>query len=396
MKLFVTALKIGLSEIRKKLIIIGMAVCLCTAIALFVLPSITRYFEKEDTQFSVVLVNDDKRNEMNMLLSVLVEMEEIKEIFSIEMGDSLDQALEQMDVGKAVGCIYLPEGFLDSVLVGTNEKPQIYLENATTLEARFIGELANILGDVMRYTQSGIYTTLSKLESYDSKVLYEVNFAYVQFLLNRSAMFEVERLTFVPSLTLEIHYGICILVFLLSFTIVLCYKELHIQKGDRTLRHVKSMTQGYSLIYFAKIFWLSIFYACIFAVAGLLLGGKSTVGYWNACFIGSLFFVLVNTLILNICNGYWGSVQLAFLAQVIWLYLAGGIVPTSLLPNLVHRCQWISPIFHIRELLSCGFIRMEHMWIGQMKIAILCGLFLLVMCRILELRTRKGEQNEIC
>ncbi len=341
-------------------------------------------------------MNDDKRNEMNMLLSVLMEMEEIKEIFSIQMGDSLDLALEQMDAGKIVGCIYLPDGFLESVLVGMNERPQIYLQNATTLEGKLIRELANILGDVMRYTQSGIYTTLSKLESYDSLTLYEVNFTYVQFLLNRSAMFEVERLSFVPSLTLEIHYGICVLVFLLSFTIVLCYKELHIQKGDKTLRHVKSMTKGYFLFYLAKIFWLSILYASIFMVIGFLLGGNVTVYYFSACLIGSLFFVLINTLILNVCNGYWGSVQFTFAVQVIWLYFAGGIVPTSLLPSLVSKYQWLSPIYHIRELLSCGFAKIEHMWIGQMKTAILCGLFLLVLCGMLELRTRKGDHNEIC
>ncbi len=396
MRTLITAMKIGLCEIRKKLMIIGVAVCLCTAIALFLMPVITSYFEKEDMAFSVMVVNDDKREEMNMLLGILMGMEEIQTIFSIEICDSLEDALEQMDTGKVVGCIYLPEGFLDSVLVGTNESPQIYLENATTLEAKLIGELANILGDVMRYTQSGIYTTLSRLESYDSKVLYEVNFAYVQFLLNRNTMFHMETLSLVPNLTLEVHYGICILVFLLSFTVVLCYKEFHIQKGDSTLCYIKSMSKGYFLFYLTKIFWMSILYALIFVGIGFMLGGKVSVAYLSACFIGSLFFVLVNTLILNICNGYWGSVQLAFLVQVIWLYLAGGIVPTSFLPSIVRNVQGLSPIYHIRELLSCGFTKMEHMWIGQMKIAILCGMFLLVMCGILEWRTRKGDNNEIC
>ena len=134
-----------------------------------------------------------------------------------------EEAREMLLDGELTAYLVIPEGFVDSVVSGENFSIRYYAPNSQMgLGTMLMNELANIISELVTKSQSGIYGMQNLCEDYGRYDIYwdatnELNLEYIDIILSRQMLFEVETLGVSNALSLQGYYicGFAVLFFMI-------------------------------------------------------------------------------------------------------------------------------------------------------------------------------------
>lgn len=133
------------------------------------------------------------------------------------------EAREKLLKGELTAYLVIPEGFVDSVVSGENFSVRYYTSNSQMgLGTMLMNELANVISELITKSQSAIYGMQNLCEDYERYDIYwdatnELNLEYIDIILSRQLLFEVEILGVSNDLSLQGYYicGFAVLFFMI-------------------------------------------------------------------------------------------------------------------------------------------------------------------------------------
>lgn len=266
-----------------------------------------------------------------------------------------EEAREMLLDGELTAYLVVPEGFVDSVVSGENFSVPYYTSNSQMgLGTMLMNELANIISELITKSQSAIYGMQNLCNEYEKYDIYwdatnELNLEYIDIILSRQLLFEVETLGVSNSLSLQGYYicGFAVLFFMI-FAINGC--PIFVRK-DMSLARLMS-ANGVNALYqvlvefVAYLMLVSVCMLSVFAVlAGVCEFAELAVPEWRSVDFATVFgfgvallpAIFMLTAMAKLGHELSGNIVsgmlIQFLATLSMGYVSGCFYPASFFPE---------------------------------------------------------------
>lgn len=321
--------------------------------------------KSENRIVNVGIVGDIDDTYLGIGIEVIKNMDGIRNLADIQTMTE-EEAMQAFVSGDISAYLLVPEGFIDSVVYGEN-KQLTYVTNdaAQDIGGLLINELVGSISQMITMTQTSVQSMQSYMLEHDMRDgLWEategINIAYIEVVLNRMDMFELEELGISNSISFTGHLftGILVLLMLLwginSVSLLVrsensLLKILH-TRGLNSRKQVLSEVGAYLVLQCASLLCVFICVIIIKAAFGL------SIREWDVLEAGEkLLFVvklvpvvmltatmqaLLYELVTNVVTG----VLLQFVVAVSMAYVSGCIYPLSFFPEALQVLGAYSPI----------------------------------------------------
>lgn len=297
-------------------------------------------------------------------------MEDIAQYCRIAaMGE--DEALAALERGEVTAALFLPENFIQGVRYGENPDLRLVVAGDRPLESLLLLWVGQSASDILSAFQSGVYAVLELYEenpppglSWDQAMI-DINLRYITMALDRSNSFRVQMVSATQALPIPLHYALSLLAY---FALCAAPLFMPVYSGGwlRFQRRLRGAGRGCAVGFTAG--WAAGLPALLLLLAPALLAageGQRPLALLGAALGMAAFCSLFCALCCLIAGSAAGCGALAFLAALVSLGLAGGIVPPVLLPRTLQRLSWLSPVTWLRQLAAwpMGYAVPASTWI---------------------------------
>lgn len=300
--------------------------------------------------------------------------------FSIEFIELTErEARTQLEQGKISAYVVIPDGFIEDAFVGKiNPIKYVTTTGSVGLVSIFKNEITAVVEEMLVQSQKGVFGLENALdengfEDISHKHINKLGIEYVDLIISRNDMYEVNILGISQGLSLS-EYLICGITVFFLFIIGLPYVSVFVKK-DMSLNRVMS-AKGHSYIKQILLEFLAYFVTLVSIV--LLIGMLVTAfdlalpSLIQAEFVKSLslssiaayilpLIVLTtafNVMIFEITSDIVSAVLLQFLAVISLCYISGCFYPIYSFPLVVQKTAPLLPMGAARIYFS-GFITNE-------------------------------------
>lgn len=281
-------------------------------------------------------------------------MEDIAQYCRIlAMGE--EEALDALRRGEVTAVLALPKDFIHGVMRGTNPDLRLIVAGDRPLESLLLLWVGQSASDILAAFQSGVYAVLDLYEEAPppgldrDRVVLDINLRYIQLALDRGGLFRTEALSATGVLPVSLHYALALISYLALAAAPLF---LPLYSGSRITfqRRLRCAGRGVAAGYFSAVFTGTGVLLLLLAPA-LLLTGEGSVSARMAAALGmALFCALFSSVCCLALRSAASCGAVSFLAALLALALAGGIVPGALLPAGVRRLSPLSPVTWLMRL----------------------------------------------
>lgn len=281
-------------------------------------------------------------------------MEDIAQYCRIlAMGE--EEALDALRRGEVTAVLALPKDFIHGVMRGTNPDLRLIVAGDRPLESLLLLWVGQSASDILAAFQSGVYAVLDLYEEAPppgldrDRVVLDINLRYIQLALDRGGLFRTEALSATGVLPVSLHYALALICYLALAAAPLF---LPLYSGSRITfqRRLRCAGRGVAAGYFSAVFTGTGVLLLLLAPA-LLLTGEGSVSARMAAALGmALFCALFSSVCCLALRSAASCGAVSFLAALLALALAGGIVPGALLPAGVRRLSPLSPVTWLMRL----------------------------------------------
>ena len=282
-----------------------------------------------------------------LLEQYMGNMEDIAQYCRIlAMGE--EEALDALRRGEVTAVLALPKDFIHGVMRGTNPDLRLIVAGDRPLESLLLLWVGQSASDILAAFQSGVYAVLDLYEEAPppgldrDRVVLDINLRYIQLALDRGGLFRTEALSATGVLPVSLHYALALSCYLALAAAPLF---LPLYSGSRITfqRRLRCAGRGVAAGYFSAVFTGTGVLLLLLAPA-LLLTGEGSVSARMAAALGmALFCALFSSVCCLALRSAASCGAVSFLAALLALALAGGIVPGALLPAGVRRLSPLSP-----------------------------------------------------
>lgn len=300
-----------------------------------------------------------------------------------------EQALAALERGEVTAALLLPEKFIQGVRYGENPDLRLVVAGDRPLESLLLLWVGQSASDILSAFQSGVYAVLELYEenppeglSWDQAMI-DINLRYITMALDRSNSFRIQMVSATQALPIPLHYALSLLAY---FALSAAPLFMPVYSGGwlRFQRRLRGVGRGCAVGFAAG--WAAGMPALLFLLAPALLAagqGQRPLALLGAAVIMAAFCSLFCALCCLIAGNAAGCGALAFLASLVSLGLAGGIVPPVLLPRTIQRLGWLSPVTWLRRLAAwpMGYEVPASTWVCLALSAIGMGLLAWVLYR---------------
>ena len=210
----------------------------------------------------------------------------------------------------------------------------------------------------------------------------------IQWVLNRDGTFQEVKVSASGVLPVSLHYSLSILGYL-GLAAAPLFFDLYTPPRLQARRRLRAVGWQSGLCCFSDLTASSfILYLILAAGLGAITRSPKALLYAIPMAILCALFAALCCLL---CRGAAGSGGTAFVLALVFLGLAGGILPPALLPKAIRDISWLSPISWLRTLSAgCAGYPMEN----QILIAAGAAIVLLfVLCQLLY--THRVSEREV-
>lgn len=276
-----------------------------------------------------------------------------------------EEAREMLLDGKLTAYLVIPEGFVDSVVSGENFSVRYYTANSQMgMGTMLMNELANIISELVTKSQSSIYGMQNLCEDYGRYDIYwdatnELNLEYIDIILSRQLLFDVDILGVSNDLSLQGYYicGFAVLFFMI-FGINGC--PIFVRKDMSLARLMSAGGVGslYQVLveFVAYLVMVSVCMLSVFLVlAGVCQFTDFVIPEWRSVDFATVFsfgvalmpaiFMLTAMALLGheLSGNIVSGMLIQFLATVSMGYVCGCFYPASFFPEGIQMVGRLLP-----------------------------------------------------
>lgn len=262
-----------------------------------------------------------------------------------------EEGEERLARGELTAVLILPENFIGGVLGGTNPDVTLIVSGDKPLESLLALWVGQSAADLLTSAQKGIYAVLDAYPPEGmggtswEQAKNEINLSFISRTLNRQEIFRLRQLKATESMDLGTHYALSLLIFLTMALPPVLYPLF----GDTDApfrRRLLSLGHGTAVQYGSS---LGVGVCVLLPVVTL----PALMGGWN--WAGGVLLALFGAAFSSVCcllsRSTAGCGGIAFPAAAGAVFLAGGVLPTPLLPAVLQKLGAFSPAALLRTLL---------------------------------------------
>ncbi len=367
MKSLKTDLKILRLEYKKIIFFSLQMIILCLGIG--VLGSQVLGSDKDVQSFKIAIVDKEQSSWTNMLLSTVNGMETVSTLCEIEIMPE-DEAVKKLEQKEIIAAIVIPQKFIQGIMNGSNYPLMILKAESTIIESMVMDELVNAAVELLSASQVGIYTTLDAYEEfgmddgarYDT-LLTDINVKFGMEMLARNNMYEIKEVSATGTMEPIVHYILSAFISMMLFSLIMVRGVIKPFNNKETIMRYKVARLDPIKLMLSKMFAITI---ANILIGSLILGSviicttiaKIDIG-WNLS-ISSMMSILLISLSFSVICIFLGMILkedkshtlFLFLIVAIMMFMSGGIIPESYMPESFGSIKWFSYNTYILELLK--------------------------------------------
>ena len=288
-------------------------------------------------------------------LSIIENQDSIARICDVQRYE-YNEGLRLLKEKQLHAFVVLPENIINDIAYGKNTPIEIITMGNSSLETFLFTEICSSAAVTLSSAQACIYSVTdfcreNGYASYVSDVVKELNMVTFRYAFSRRPYFKQEEVSATNQLTTIQYYivsAFLLFVFLFSIPFAKTYSEPSYgfskklnTVGIRPALQLMTDVVSLALTFFVFIGSLML----LFTLAASIF--KFDFHYKAVNFIG-LFFLLLSMsgffiFLFRICQTAMGGVNLIFLSSVILIFLSGGFVPLSFLPDSIKQISHFLP-----------------------------------------------------
>lgn len=310
----------------------------------------------EDTvnvKVAAVIPKDDP--DIALAFNLIANMDSLKSVCEFETLD-METALDRLDKGELSAIIQIPEGFIQSLLYGSNTPGNVIVPENAGMESMLFCSLIGAGAQFLSYSEAGIYAVgdLLRMNGFNSSAssaqdaLYDY---YISYTMNRGNFFKPEPVSATGSLSIAGYY-ICSGIVLM---LLLCGMTVSDRFSNRPAAVMESLrTSGISKAYIkiSELTGVTLMFFVLFAAVLIAAGNGFASEYIELTPGGILIFLVLTAsvssfimLLSCLADGGLVSVLLMFLSSAFMMYAGGRIVPSSYLPPAIENIGKMLPAY---------------------------------------------------
>ena len=338
-----------------------------------ILNAFVEYQKGSDDQkkFKIGVVGEDETGYLALGMTALQNFDGVR--FAVELVElNEEQATKYLKGGEISAYIVIPDDFVQKAKRGEILSIKYVTTPGTVgLISMFKDELTSIISDLVEQSQRGVYGIDNALdENGHSDVSYtkmnQLNLKYIQFILGRTSMYEVESLGIGDGLSFSMYMfcGITVVFVLLTGII---YAPLFVKK-DMSLNRVlysKKMGAFKQTVseYLAYLLAMVLLYLMVFSALAVLsqftdlfssgmLKGMQIIDFAIQMLPLVLMATALNFMIFELCTNLIAGVLLQFFTTLSLGYISGCLYPIYTFPDVIQRLSAFLPTAIARSYLA--------------------------------------------
>ncbi len=284
--------------------------------------------------FQIGVVDGNNGATIDILIKTFNETPSVSQIVTLERLDK-QTAESQLDVGTIPAYIEIPEGFVDSIMTGTNMPFSLHTANSFSLQSTAARLLAYGAVAFLSVSQSGVYAVYDVAFSngldgafIDSHIFFPINLAYGMNIVEYEKFFVPKTLYATGELTVIQHYLLSFAVFFMFLCNLSLLKP--VIAFNRQL-YARYKLAGFS---FASAFGMNtlgfVLGNLVVSVPLFILLGIKALPVM-LCVTGAV--LLIATIIPNEAAAGFTTLIVA----TVMLFCSGGVLPLSFLPDIFSK-----------------------------------------------------------
>lgn len=339
--------------------IISLASIICTALILLNINT----SDKESQTINLGVVGNLEDSYLDIGLSVLKMSDDSN--FFLNLIEMDENTAKEKLVGREIsGYIHIPDNYVENILRGNNVPAKYVMLNAPEGFGTIISEeIARMVSDIVTDSQLGMYSMQSLAKSYKqkfSKFNKPLAFTYVDFILNRNEIYDIEILGIADSLSF-VGYYICGLLLLLILLWGISCNGFFVSKNydhSRVL-YISGITPKNQVICeygaFLTITLITLFaFSCVFGIVAQtlefdipeLVGVRviDCLEYIIKILPMIIMFTLMQMTIYEVSKNMVTALLMQFIITIVLGYVSGCFYPSYFFPEIVQRVAKVLPI----------------------------------------------------
>lgn len=328
---------------------------------------------------------------------LITNMRDVSQYCQVRAMD-YQEALDSLRQGQVTAIVVLPEGFVSGVMYGTNPDLELIVPDDRPFEALLTLWVAQSVSDMLSAIQSGIYAVIDQYNASanpsisEEQVIAQINLRYINWTLNRQGLFRTSAVSTTELLPIGMHYGLSLLAYLM-LAVIPFFIPIFSGKWLTAQRRFRCTKRSWAGFYLCGVGACFVVMATLLTAAQLLIIKGHVVQTLYAAVIGGLFCAAYGAVCCLITGNTRNCGVLTFPAALVFLFLAGGIVPPVLMPRILQGLMNLSPITWLRNTMAVpgGVLYPEQSMAGRLLI---WSVILLIMGGLLYRRKTMAEKED--
>lgn len=313
------------------------------------------YGEKSIGEIKVGIVSEEEDTLTGMLVKFIGGMDSMENASFTVMEE--EEAYEALEKGNIYAAVIVPKGMLEGILNGNNIPAKIVFSTAfSQMETEVFREMANAGGRLLSTAQAGIYASdglcreLGMEDSIQETEDY-LNQAYLDYALNRTAVFKLQEVNAAGKVSIVQYYGAALLFIFMSFAGIMLGRSFRIcADAFSGVMKAGGLSEGKQYLLDTMAFML------VFALLGILPAGLLGFVYFsqgagNIPEMSGIFLLFLTLLSLGsfikmtvgLTGNKAGGLGAAFLLLTALMFGAGLFLPQAFLPLWLEKLGGLSP-----------------------------------------------------
>ena len=322
-----------------------------------------------------------------LLERYLGQMQDVRAYCTVEAMEER-AALQALEDGSATAVLRLPPDFLQGILDGTNPDVQVVVGGDQPLESLLTLWVGQSLSDLLAAVQAGIYGVLEEYASSPpaglsrDQVVQGINLKYVNWTLNRNSLFRIREISASGVLPVKEHYALCLLAYF-SLALAPLFAPLYRADCMRFQRRLRAVGRSAFGGYAASVLSSALVLLFLLVPGLWVTAGRLSLPLLLTALVWALFGALFGAFCCLLTGSTAGCGVLTFLLSLLWLTLAGGILPPTLLPPVLQKLSVTSPVSWLMKLAggAMGYDADSHVLLLGAALTVMAAVSLGLYCR---------------
>ena len=372
-------------KLYPSILIITLVIITCIGICAASLMGLSGNDESKKV-FNVGLVGNAEDAYLGMGISALKNIDNSRYYINLtEMTE--EEAVKALEEKKIAGYAYIPDNFVRDVMNGTNTPVEyVTTENPAGFGDVLEKEVVLMVSDLVTESQKSNYSVraLAKDKGVSKgvgKKLEKLNFAYINYILNRTNTQKLIITGIKDELTYGGYYICAILVFFLMIWGISCNKllgETHYElsrllniRGIGIKEQMASKFISFGAVTLVTLFILALIFGVVasntsFGIPELMSANILTcAGFIVKILPVVIMFTAMHIMLYELFTGSVGSILAQFLTAIGLGYISGLFYPNTFFPEGVQIFAEILPsgaaFAYVRKALSGGLLLKEFL-----------------------------------